>query len=469
MNRNIIDCPAAPEITTLIVNGEDQQFQESNTISYDIKVITPIAGGGVEAGKFDSEELIRVPSIRGQLRFWWRTTRGARCHSITELKQRESEVWGSTENPSPVSITVEAKKWTCRRLVINNFDFERYGSEAYVLFPFKPNNKSGGNDIVKEGLEFKLTLRWSSKHILQRYREQENLKRIKKNLEPLPPIQDIALDIESAIWAWVNFGGIGARTRRGCGAIYCESFAPSSLETIMDWYNDARQRYQLTKPSDSVTWPTINAAPLLNNKLQESIKAWGSVIEHFKNFRQGEQLGRNEGKGGKPLGRSRWPEADSLRKITGNSDPLHETSITLPPNDNQPGFPRAEFGLPINFQFIGNNQDNANKCELYPQGKSRMASPLILRPLAIGNAEQALEMMLPLNTQSLNQLEIKNLICDELPSLTSENIQRSEFACYTGSPMGKAGAGGKARSAKGSAMEAFLSYANTKGFKEIVS
>ena len=40
------------------------------------KLITPLYGGGVEAGKTDSVTPIRGTEIRGQLRFWWRAMRG---------------------------------------------------------------------------------------------------------------------------------------------------------------------------------------------------------------------------------------------------------------------------------------------------------------------------------------------------------------------------------------------------------
>ena len=45
--------------------------------SYEIELITPIFGGGVEPRVNDPSFPIRTTAIRGQLQFWWRATVGA--------------------------------------------------------------------------------------------------------------------------------------------------------------------------------------------------------------------------------------------------------------------------------------------------------------------------------------------------------------------------------------------------------
>jgi len=37
-----------------------------------LRTITPIYGGGVHTREVDAVDVIRVPSVRGQLRWWWR-------------------------------------------------------------------------------------------------------------------------------------------------------------------------------------------------------------------------------------------------------------------------------------------------------------------------------------------------------------------------------------------------------------
>lgn len=45
---------------------------DSVPVKLTIEVVTPIYGGGVETRKIDGVNTIRVPTIRGHLRFWWR-------------------------------------------------------------------------------------------------------------------------------------------------------------------------------------------------------------------------------------------------------------------------------------------------------------------------------------------------------------------------------------------------------------
>lgn len=75
--------------------------------TYSIKLITPMYGGGVVAGVNEQDRPVRVPSVRGNLRFWWRATRGTAFPSLEELKRREAEIWGSTERASPTWVEVD--------------------------------------------------------------------------------------------------------------------------------------------------------------------------------------------------------------------------------------------------------------------------------------------------------------------------------------------------------------------------
>src|SRR5262245_56765547 len=76
------------------------------TAEYRISLVTPLFGGGVEAGKPDDDQPIRGTSIRGALQFWWRATRGAAVASHKDLFDRHEEIWGSTSRASPVEIAV---------------------------------------------------------------------------------------------------------------------------------------------------------------------------------------------------------------------------------------------------------------------------------------------------------------------------------------------------------------------------
>jgi CRISPR-associated protein Cmr1 len=326
-----------------------------------IKVITPIFGGGAEAGVNDPVTLIRPSSIRGHLRFWWRATRGAQFNSVEALRQREGEIWGTTKNPSPVNIAVKPVKRRDKRRPDNYYGFDQYGPEAYVLFSAKQNE----NELCKEGVMFSLELWWLTHERLQELRRKENEERLKARQPPLPDVEDIGPDIEAAVWAWVNFGGIGARTRRGFGALFCEDFAPFSADGIGEWFKSGCKEYGLDGTIPLVEWPLLTKPPLIRSGASTPLEAWSQAVSLMRDFRQG-SVGRN--------GRSLWPEADSLRAITGEGQ--YRDSVTLPGpinSESDTAFPRAELGLPIVFHFK-DNADSPNNCELYPKDKTRMAS-----------------------------------------------------------------------------------------------
>jgi len=102
---------------------------------------------------------------------------------------------------------------------------------------------------------------------------------------------------------------------------------------------------------------------------------------------------------GRP-GRSRWPEADKIRHLFGARCFDHDP---LPGHGPAPYWPRAEFGLPLQFQFQRNPRPGAPP---YPKPTppnvqlgwapatgakraDRLASPLILKPVQLADGRVA--------------------------------------------------------------------------------
>ena len=140
-----------------------------------------------------------------------------------------------------------------------------------------------------------------------------------------------------------------------------------------------------------------------------------------------------------------------MRRI-GNSRSRHHARQEEIPDD---AFPRAELGLPIIFQF--KNTEVATS-QLYPKGKKRMASPIILRPLQVEKGHKAVGMVLHLASALPKNLELQ---IDGQKQEFSENYLRGErLIDYPNSPM-------SSRSQTGSALETFLNYAKEKGFKAL--
>ncbi|HEY3999217.1 MAG TPA: type III-B CRISPR module RAMP protein Cmr1, partial [Candidatus Xenobia bacterium] len=59
-----------------------------------IRVVTPILGGGYRTRQLDDVDIIRAATIRGHLRFWWRALQGHTYVDAVQLHQAEGLLWG---------------------------------------------------------------------------------------------------------------------------------------------------------------------------------------------------------------------------------------------------------------------------------------------------------------------------------------------------------------------------------------
>lgn len=328
----------------------------------DITVETPMVGGGFDAGCVDENHPFRAPSIRGHLRYWWRILNWDK----PDMPKKESEIWGSTDKSSAVKVEILEHECKGTRKFANNYDFDnKYGPEAYALFSASQNK----NDILKEGAAFTLKLIYPEK---------------------------FTHDVRLALSAWIHFGGIGARTRRGCGALSCENKNIASIADIL-------------KANKNITlW---RKTPRDKTK---ALAAWTEVLELYRRYRQSRP---------KPQARSQWPEPDSLRELTGCRDPRHQNLIRQP--GLLPSFPRAALGLPIIFQFKnGNDSKNKNRprsnlepynVTLTPKGdkKTRMPSPVITKAIREGGIWYSAVIILP--HEHVYNLELKTDIPKNVP------------------------------------------------------
>lgn len=333
------------------------------------ELITPLFGGGVTPAQADELTPIRGTEVRGHLRFWWRAVRGGQFGgNLTTMKTKETELWGAAstpDKPHPSQVHI-AVTMTSRGSEVNPYRNGRptagWDELAYAAFPLQESEAA-----VVSGVRFNLSIVYPA---------------------------DERKEVEAALWAWETFGGVGARTRRGFGALKSGSWPakPNRIET--------RLAEELAKHIEAEEWPdhvphlakdlsfVVVTRKESKNRLafQTAWDAWEEIIGYLKGFRQS-----RTGK----FGRSNWPEPEQVRRITGQRKASEDTALLAIER-----FPRAAFGLPIIFHFKGGNteapydngldpMDTTLKGGQYAEGKhrERLASPLILRPLACGNNE----------------------------------------------------------------------------------
>lgn len=350
----------------------------------------------------------------------------------------EGAIWGTTDSPSKVIVEVkiisEGISYPCAYIPEGkNFPRFKDGHPGYALFPFQ-GNKKDGTPIAK--CTFKVSF---------------ELKLI------YPP--SLSDEVNAAVWAWTNFGGIGARTRRGCGALYCQELSPPDISSIGSWYKRWLERFHIVLPN-SRNWPILPDSMLVRNS-SNVMQAWMDVVVLMQTFRQGQKVGRNPGAGPNRPGRSRWPEPETIRAATSRRETRHSRMIGIP-ND---AFPRAEFGLPIVFHF--KDYYDPEDTELYPivngEEKTRMASQLILRPMACRN-DAVLQLILRLRVPPLDEVVLKKTSTN--PKF--KKISDPTLSTYPNSPLGSPGTGKPARAPSGSAVDGFLAFAKENGFSRVI-
>jgi CRISPR-associated protein Cmr1 len=341
------------------------------------KLITPLYGGGEEPAKPDSITVVRATEVRGHLRFWWRATRGGSFDGdLQKMKKREEEIWGSSgekgkPGPSPVSVALQDPT---EGKPIKELDKDKNGKKrhigdpgalwSYVAFPLRDSKGE-----VREGVSFSLEIKYPG------------------------GLKD---DVEAALWAWEIFGGIGARTRRGFGALQRTDNGLLTREQMEVEINNGIKKHVVIG-----IYPA--GVPNLSGKLKfkvvskgdTSAAAWEYLFKKLKDFRQD----RNPGSSSR-FGRSRWPEPDAIRRVPGmTSSDAHAKRLNTVDK-----FPRAKFGLPIIFQFKDEGIGDPKQTSLEGQDHDRLASPLILRPIACSDGALGLAAILewePVNSTEL--------------------------------------------------------------------
>ncbi len=331
----------------------------------EVSVVTPLFGGSATPATADPLRPVRASSVRGHLRFWWRACKGATFATAEELFQEEESIWGSTAYPSPITVTTSVEAETAGTLVQPG-EYQRRDDgrfPAYALFPFQEIENA-----ALESVRFRLLI------VVDEPAPRGD--------KPCKTKEELRHAVEAALWAWFTFGGIGARTRRGCGSLFCRDFAPDSTDSLTTWLRNGAARY-VDGRARQVPMPVLQEARLVVGNSDDAgnpIQTWQTVVNVMRSFRQ-VPIGRRPGKVPR---HSRWPEADSIRRTLHRYDPERPREHGV---ESGQYYPRADLGLPIIFQFKqnknGSEPPNKYTLELAEEGAARMASPIILKPLAL--------------------------------------------------------------------------------------
>jgi CRISPR-associated protein Cmr1 len=367
---------------------------EVGALHVHLKSLTPILGGAVTPRQVDTVDIIRVPTIRGHLRFWWRALYAHQCSSGQELAQRERALWGGMGAEGAKRSQVEL------RVVVDGASKQEDSSDirsssegAYALWPARATK---GKKVeppaprVRPGVRFQLHLHAPAERLSE---------------------------VENALRAWILWGGYGGRTRRGLGSLGVEKDEERWLPAQPDraalhlLFGDVPLLGSVPSVGARQV-PVMQGARLLHGRFEQvPERAWLQALKWLKEFRQGQPPGKADTSGkfarqwGDPQrpGRSQWPEADKIRWLLKKKDGSSYAHAPRPEYtaSGRVSWPRAGFGLPVAFQF----QPNARPKHGEPQGRKyengepeevellwgvgddavyeRLASPLIIKAMPL--------------------------------------------------------------------------------------
>lgn len=366
------------------------------TLRYSCTVLTPIYGGGERSGQL-SEKGPRAPSIKGQLRSWWRRLNLARLgHDSEALFAQEAEIFGSArdeQTSGKAKVQVIASTWLSS--INKSTKDQEAGKNGPLGLKYSLGVLSGVNPVLQMSGKFDLTVR------------------ISRDL-PLDQQQGV---VQALSW-WAAFGGLGGRTRRGFGRLSVIEQTPAvvphlQLVSPMDLLGSQSHPPGLAADNEFRLYEYGSATKLalFDHPLDALKKALGA----YATFRQMPGLGRN------PVstltnrpGRSRWPEPDVVRRLTGEHHPDHS-----PIHSAGNLVPRAAFGMPISIDFKSNGGKHGvepAKTLLNPVKKGqyqpieRMASPLIFSVKPVKQADKvkwsAVLLVLPMEHITQSQLQV---------------------------------------------------------------
>ncbi|MCL5099191.1 MAG: type III-B CRISPR module RAMP protein Cmr1, partial [Candidatus Omnitrophica bacterium] len=184
--------------------------------TFHLELITPCFCGGAEP---DKQAEIRAPSIRGQLRWWFRTLGGFRSLTPMPVSQQEVKIFGATSGVNgqagTLGLRVESESLEFSAKDGQDLGHKNFSDAAYLTFPIQTREKDGkkignsGRGVITKG-SFKLHVFWRGHSSLW-------------------------VEIQALIAVFGHLGSLGFRGRRAMGAMAFQK-DPPDLRAALDLF-----------------------------------------------------------------------------------------------------------------------------------------------------------------------------------------------------------------------------------------
>lgn len=331
------------------------------------QVTTPLFNGGADT----RADGVRVSSLRGAMRFWFRALAGAVIGpDVDALARVERAVLGSTESASPVRLRIGRRPPVVE--APTSPDFCRGQWLPYLLGQglWDTRNRQLARGFVAPGERFTVQARWS--------RDSE--------------IDSLVL---AALWLTTTYGGVGARVRRGFGGVRIAGVDGALPEP---W---TAESVTLSPSLDRVThlWPSGplgSAMPALlkvatARDVQLDLNGWGGEPPSYPVLSKTHAPASISGAAFTEWSRALSHAGEQLRWFRAQADnpgapyrpPIktREWIDTIHGHSNR--FALGALGLPV--VFTGGREVTPTDGAGPPARKARRASPLWIRAVRVGD------------------------------------------------------------------------------------
>lgn len=310
-----------------------------NSAHYTLELLTRAFLGS--ANPEDTAEL-RASSIRGQLRWWFRTLGGFSATN-QPLREQETSIFGAASNSTGTASLLRIQIREFENYTLQIFSAENIvNDENYFLWPFaqkKHGESLNPRACIPEETKFEIRLHW----------------RGDPSLWP---------SIQALMSVFVHIGSFGSRGRRAMGALAAAEENKSPITPLNKcepffnrWSNITIKKLKISLPTRNRTVSTL--ANWLKNQ-----RAHGRTVDYRpENLPSGFHYARRDHNEG----------LTALGIQVPNPDPKQ-------PQGNSGTTYRPALGLPIMQSFSSNKK---TQWKPTPTHGGRFASPVLLRPYRI--------------------------------------------------------------------------------------
>ena len=310
------------------------------TEHYEMELLTRCLLGGARPAEVAE---LRASSIRGQLRWWFRTLGGFKQFQSTTLRRQEDDVFGVASGDTGNAGNLRVQILQPRRpsiQIVGESNQSEFATEKYLLWPFFQSKNDIPNDraYLAAGTRFQLRIHWRGD----------------------PALWPSVLALVDVVG---SLGALGTRSRRAMGALGFVH-AVSDLRAALNLFST----------------PTGIDVRQLNGRYSTGESAVVALANWLRGWRQHGRTADHSAPPNDPTNPGfdfALRDHDEGVAALGQPRPTQRRSMHVPKGAAGDTM-RAVLGLPLNQRFGGKS---TVKWTFDAAGKqSRFASPVILRP-----------------------------------------------------------------------------------------